>query len=113
MTRVPPVSSCDVTQCGFNKGKQCHAAAIQVGDQQVVAERPAVTLQDPRCDTFTLRPGGHLGAADLLAQVGSCKMESCHHNSDFRCTADAITVGRHASHADCKTYRRRAEPGGK
>ncbi len=113
MTRVPLVNSCDVSECGFNKGKQCHAAGIQVGDQQAVAERPVVALQDPRCDTFTLRPGGHLGATDLRAQVGSCKMETCQHNVDFRCTADAITVGHHASHADCMTYLPRAIAGDK
>jgi len=38
--------------------------------------------------------------------VGSCKVETCEYNVRLRCTAEAIIVGHHDSHADCKTYHR-------
>ncbi len=109
MTRIPRVSQCEMTECGFNESQKCHAAGIQVGDQVggAVAERPGVTLQDPKCDTFTRNPGAHFGAGDLIAQVGACMANSCSHNEALRCTADGIQVGRHDTHADCKTYRLR------
>ncbi len=113
MTRVAQVKQCEMSECGFNDGQKCHAAAIQVGDQAgaVVGERPRVTLQDPKCDTFTRSPGSHFGAGDLLAKVGACMADSCAYNEHLRCTAPGIAVGHHESHADCKTYRpRAAEP---
>lgn len=109
MTRIPLVRLCEVTDCGFNEQNMCHAAAIQVGDEVAGAvATPRVKLQDPRCDTYTRRPGAHLGASDWQGMVGSCKVESCSYNSGFRCTAEAIIVSRHEGqadgHADCKTY---------
>lgn len=111
MTRVPKVKQCEMTECGFNDDRKCHAAAIQVGDQVgvAVAERQGVALQDPKCDTFTRHPGGHFGAGDLLAQVGACKADTCTFNDHLRCTAEGITVGHHESHADCQTYRPRSQ----
>lgn len=110
MTRVAQVTQCQVTECGFNDGKKCHAAAIQVGDQPgaAVKERPQLGLQDPKCDTYTRNPGAHFGAGDLLAKVGACMVDSCTFNDHLRCTAQGIEVGHHESHADCKTYRPRA-----
>jgi len=109
MTRIPLVRLCEVTDCGFNEANMCHAAAIQVGDQLGTApESTQVAVQDPRCDTYTSRPGAHLGASDLHAQVGSCRMETCRYNEGLRCTAEAIIVSHHDGHADCKTYHRRA-----
>jgi hypothetical protein len=104
MTQVSIVKTCDMAECGFNQGQQCHAAAIQVGDP------PPAVLQDPRCDTFTpigaARSG--LGAADWHAGIGACKMGTCTHNQDFRCTAAEVSIGHHGSHADCRTYRARS-----
>lgn len=109
MTQIPLVQLCEVNDCGFNEANTCHAAAIQVGEQVgVAAAGPKVALQDPRCDTYAHRPGAHLGAADLHARVGSCKVETCSYHQSFRCTAEAIIVNRHEGHADCKTYLRRA-----
>jgi len=109
MTQIPLVRLCEVSECGFNEANMCHAAAIQVGDEVAVAPAGTqVALQDPRCDTYTRRPGAHFGAADLQARVGSCKMESCSHNQSLRCTAEAIIVSHHEDHADCKTYLRRS-----
>lgn len=110
MTRVAKVSLCEVTDCGFNADRKCHAAAIQVGDDvgTAVKERPGVRLQDPKCDTFTRNPGAQFGAGDLIAQVGACKADTCLYNDHLRCTAQAIHVAPHDSHADCKTYRARA-----
>lgn len=107
MTRVAKVNQCEMTECGFNDGQKCHAAAIQVGDQvgSAVTERPRVGLQDPKCDTFTQNPGAHFGAGDLLAQVGACMADTCTYNEALRCTAQGIQVGHHETHADCKTYR--------
>lgn len=108
MTRIPLVSLCEMTECGFNEHQKCHAAAIMVGDQPAaVAHRAGVALQDPKCDTFTMKPGAHYGARDLSAQIGACKVDTCHHNADLRCTAEGVTVGHHEAHADCKTYRQR------
>lgn len=110
MTHVAKVNRCEVTECGFNEGKNCHAAAIQVGDQggSAVVERSKPRLQDPKCDTFTRNLGAHFGAGDLIAQVGACMADSCHYNDALRCTAQGILVGSHESHADCKTYRPRS-----
>lgn len=110
MTRVAQVKLCEVTDCGFNDGRKCHAAAIQVGDQagSAVTERPPVALQDPKCDTFTRNPGARFGAGDLIAKVGACMADSCSYNDHLRCTAQGIVVGPHESHADCQTYRPRA-----
>lgn len=109
MTRIPLVRLCEMDDCGFNEKKMCHAAAIQVGDQVSPATAPPhAALQDPRCDTYTVRPGAHMGANDLQALVGSCKVDSCSYNADFRCTAEAIIVSHHGGqpegHADCRTY---------
>lgn len=109
MTRIPTVTRCDVAECGFNENLNCHAAAIQIGDQLggAVTERMPVGLQDPKCDTFTRKPGARFGAGDLIAQVGACKADTCTYNEDLRCTAPGIQVGYHDSHADCKTYQPR------
>lgn len=98
-----------MNDCGFNDQNMCRAAAIQVGDEVGPATAPSrLALQDPRCDTYTVRPGARLGASDLQGMVGSCKLDSCSYNSDFRCTAEAIIVSHHGGrpegHADCKTY---------
>lgn len=108
MSQIPLVQLCEVNDCGFNEANMCHAAAIQVGEQVGAATaKLKLALQDPRCDTYTSRPGAHLGAPDLQAQVGSCKVESCTYNESFRCAAEAIIVSRHEGHADCRTYLRR------
>lgn len=107
MTQIPKVSQCDMTECGFNRERLCHAAGIQVGDA-LVSDRSAGPSQDPRCDTFTVQAGARFGAPDLIAQIGACKVTSCVHNDALRCTAEGITVGHHGSHADCLTYSRRA-----
>ena len=107
MTQVPKVSRCEMAECGFNQDMKCHAAAIQVGDP-LVAEATKKKLQDPKCDTFTVLSGRHLGAPDLIAQVGACKADTCTHNVDLRCTAQAIQVGHHQRHADCQTYESRS-----
>lgn len=109
MTKVPMVTLCDVLECGFNVDKKCRAAAIQVGDEPTaLQERLGTQLQDPQCDTFTRRPGALFGAEDFHGQVGACKVDSCTHNAQLTCRADAIVVGMHASHADCQTFKLRA-----
>lgn len=109
MTQVPKVSRCEMTECGFNQSMNCHAAAIQVGDP-LVAEPKKRALQDPKCDTFTVDSGHHFGAADLIARIGACKADTCVHNVDLRCTAEAVQVGHHQDHADCRTYQMRRSP---
>ncbi len=107
MTQIPLVRLCELSECGFNEANMCHAAAIQVGDEErTTASRHAAVAVHPRCDTFTPRRGAHFGATDLQARVGSCKAESCKYNERFRCTAEAVIVGPHDGHADCKTYHR-------
>ena len=38
---MPHIQTCEMTDCAYNKHKQCHAVAITVGDEKA-----------PICDTF-------------------------------------------------------------
>ncbi|NLC59002.1 MAG: DUF1540 domain-containing protein [Armatimonadetes bacterium] len=87
---MPPVSSCDVTECFFNQNQQCHANAIQVGGDH------------PQCDTFTLSQKHATPSAK--GQVGACKVSECRFNSELSCRAPGIVVGYHQTHADCNTF---------
>lgn len=89
--KMPRVATCDMTECFFNIDETCHALAINVGTDH------------PACDTFIMGTA-HGGVPKALGGVGACKVESCHHNKGFLCSAPDITVGHHGGHADCKTY---------
>jgi hypothetical protein len=95
MTTVPKVTTCSVSECCFNDDAKCHAMAIQVGRDH------------PMCDTFTPQTGSACGAPDLSGSVGACLVNACSFNAQLLCSAPGITVGGHAGHADCQTYRQR------
>lgn len=91
---VPQVRLCEVSECGYNGDRQCHAVAILVGDDH------------PRCDTFT---PNHMraGASGQRANVGACKVDHCTFNHNLLCSAPDILVAHHSGHADCVTFRPR------
>jgi len=45
------------------------------------------------------------GMAEEISTVSHCDMTNCELNAQERCTASGITVGNHAAHADCYTFR--------
>lgn len=90
---MPKVISCQVTDCCYNRDRQCHALAIQVGD----------TDAHPLCDTFT-KQTGQCGDVSAAAGVGACKVESCEYNENLECAAQGITVGYEQGEADCLTF---------
>jgi Domain of Unknown Function (DUF1540) len=93
---MPKIDSCEVSDCSYNKKKQCHALAITVGGPEACAP----------CDTYmhAARKGGD---ADSIGGVGACKVDSCSFNSSFECSASGIKVELHQGHADCATFKHR------
>lgn len=88
---MPKVLACSMNECAFNREKQCHALAINVGGSH------------PACDTFT-NSSSRAGIPETTAGIGACKVGSCKFNTALECSAPGITVGHHEKHADCKTY---------
>ncbi|MGA2193056.1 MAG: DUF1540 domain-containing protein [Nitrospirota bacterium] len=87
---IPKVLACSVAECSYNREKQCHAWAINVGGSH------------PACDTFAnheMKAGGGENIG-----VGACKVKKCKYNRSLECGAPGITVGHHENHADCKTF---------
>ena len=92
MKKMPKVSSCDVADCSYNTGQECHALAIMVGD-----------ITCPCCDTYTKasQKGGDKAA---VAGVGACRATNCQFNDGLECSAKVIAVGHPHGHADCQTF---------
>jgi hypothetical protein len=90
MDGFPPVSRCDVMNCFYNRDKNCHAPAINVGGEH------------PSCDTF-IPKANHIGRQPT-GMVGACHVGQCEYNRDLTCSAAGIVVGYHADHADCDTF---------
>lgn len=85
------VLTCTASDCSFNRGLECYAKQIAVGDDH------------PKCDTYT---------QDMMAQpsktegiVMSCGVTQCNFNDQQHCGARGITVEMHQQHADCATFR--------
>lgn len=93
MNGLPIVSKCEETDCFYNRGDACHAAAINVGSAH------------PRCDTFARAGDKHIGRQPV-GLVGACHVAECRWNTDLMCGASAIAVGRHGDHPDCVTFER-------
>lgn len=91
---MPKVTGCDVVDCSYNKGAQCHAMAITVGNSS-----------HPMCDTLVKLPSKG-GVDDVTGAVGACKSRDCSFNVALECSASEIRVTHHGDHADCQTYRR-------
>lgn len=92
---MPLVKKCDVSHCGYNQNKSCHAKAITVGD-----------YANPGCDTF-LDSQNHTLEKKRIAGVGACKVSGCVHNVDFECSADNISMGSIGDKINCETFRPR------
>lgn len=90
---MPKVTNCSVEDCAYNKGQQCHALAITIGDQTT-----------PNCDTFCPISAGEGGDPQIIAGVGACKTSSCKFNEHLECQAASIMVGRKGNEIDCLTY---------
>ncbi len=86
------ISKCSVEQCCYNKGQQCHALAITVGDSD-----------DPRCDTF-MPASSKGGDATTTGKVGACKVGVCRFNESLECSAGQIEVGVKSNMAYCLTF---------
>lgn len=91
MADMPRILDCSVTDCSYNKEKNCGAAAITVG-------------YSSSCTTFIpLTVKGGLTKAETF--VGACQKADCTHNNALECTAASISVG--AGTADCLSYEAR------
>lgn len=93
INEMPPVSRCDVTNCFYNREKNCHAPAINVGGEH------------PMCDTF-ISKSEHI-TRPATSAVGACHVDQCRYNQNLTCHAAGIVVGYHADHADCDTFEQR------
>lgn len=89
---MPPVSTCEVTDCVYNVDQGCHARAITIGDGVF-----------PGCDTrFEASP--HTRDNKRIAGVGACKVRRCICNEDYECMADSIAVGYDADGVCCLSF---------
>lgn len=86
------VMDCAVTDCSYNRNKECHAMAITVG-----------AGKHPMCDTL-FKSSQKGGIMDMMGSVGACKEEDCKYNQALECSASGIHVAIHADHADCSTF---------
>ena len=92
MMNMPEVSKCDMSECSYNEGNQCHALAITIGDQT-----------NPMCDTF-LKGSTHGGDPSSTAKVGACKVSVCKFNKSLECSASSVEVGHRGQDAYCMTF---------
>lgn len=83
------VLSCGVTECAYNRNKECHAPSISIGSGHAI------------CDTFT-----HTGSPQesSMPSVAACQIQDCQFNQNLGCQAPGITVWNHEQHADCVTF---------
>lgn len=61
----PLVSVCEVSDCAYNLGSNCHARAITIGNGA-----------HPGCDTF-FSESHHIRKGEQIAGIGACKVASC------------------------------------
>jgi len=94
---MPSITTCEVRDCAYNSGINCHALAINVGG-------PADAC--PKCDTF-FQAHSKGGNKNLIGSVGACKINKCKFNEFFECVASEVHVTVHEDHADCATFNAR------
>ncbi len=97
MSDMAKVESCTKSDCIFNRNNQCHAQAINIGDEF-----------HPDCDTY-IQGSKKAGDDDVIAGVGACKCTSCEYNDNYQCQAGSINVGPKSDEVECLTYEARAE----
>ena len=83
------VLSCDVADCAYCQGQECHAPSISVGSDHAM------------CDTFT-KSG--MPREKAMPVVAACQIGECQFNEQMACSASGIKVSRHEEHADCGTF---------
>lgn len=88
------ILDCSVTDCVYNKKKQCHTMAIDVGSQC------------PMCEGY-MHGESKGGSENVVGGVGACHQSDCSFNQSFECHANGIHIGQHSDHADCETYSKR------
>ncbi|MBF0298730.1 MAG: DUF1540 domain-containing protein [Oligoflexia bacterium] len=88
------VSSCEVSECVYNRDKKCHTLAITVGN-----------TTSPSCDTY-MKHEKKGGDSDTIGGVGACKTEICQFNKNFECRAESIIVGKQNNNPECKTFKK-------
>ncbi len=91
---MPRILDCNMSDCSYNDGEECHAMAITVGG----------TSHD--CDTF-MKSEKKGGVKDIRGRVGACKIEMCRYNESLECSAMEIHMGQHTGHAECDTFQSR------
>ena len=84
------VMTCLAEECSYNCSDECCAPKILIGDDH------------PACDMFTTGP---VELDKPEPRVAKCMIGDCHFNANSSCGASGITLTRHASHADCATFR--------
>ncbi len=89
------ISTCDVTECSYNRDNTCHTPAITVGDGGC-----------PMCDTYAVMSQKG-GSSEVSGGVGACRSFDCKYNTSLECAAGTVHIGKHEGHADCMTYVRR------
>src|SRR5690348_15093504 len=92
------ITSCEVTDCSYNKHNACHTLAITVGGPSDPC---------PSCDTY-VHSSQKGGVMDVQGGIGACKVEICSYNTALECSAPSVTVGKHQSHPDCLTFKPRS-----
>lgn len=94
MRSMTKVVSCQAANCSFNGDEQCHALAINIGDDE------------PQCDTF-IGTGPKCASFGTGGGVGACKVRTCQFNDCMMCSAPEIRVS-WAADARCDTFRPRS-----
>jgi hypothetical protein len=87
---ISHVLSCSVSECAYNKKRECHALGIKVGSDHAM------------CDTFS-REASMVGE-EPMPSVTKCNVDICRFNMNLDCMAPGITVANHSDHADCFTF---------
>ena len=85
------ILDCTMSDCSYNKNKECHTMAITIGGAHAM------------CGTL-LKAAQKGGVDDMTAGVGACQIANCKYNRNLECTASGIHVGMHSEHADCITF---------
>lgn len=88
---LPNVLDCNAKECSYNRENECHAGAINVGNDK------------PLCDTFYNIPvsGGY---NNIKPKVGACKVVKCKHNNELECDSSGIHVQLNEDQAMCASF---------
>ncbi len=84
------IKGCGVTNCAYNREKQCRTLAITVGPHG-------------ECNTF-VHASPRAGFPEVRGGVGACQAANCRFNESLECRAASIDVSSDERHADCGTY---------